>query len=109
METFEALAKKLGLSVEHLWPLAVRYIVYDAALGALLCSMIVAAGAVLFRNGYKRAREDGTDGELIGGLFVAVAFGMMLVGTIQLFGNVSTLLNPEGALVVQTLKALGGK
>lgn len=78
------LAKKLGTSAEHLWPILVARARFDAAMAIVFCVLIVAVLTAFILKAIKAMKEeddrlDWPTGSLISGalivIFVACAFG----------------------------------
>ena len=86
--------------------IAVRFVVYDSIIGIVFFTLMAVGGIVGFRILWKRP-ENAADVDdrmlvrlFVGGLFAA----LFLVGSTNVFENVSHLLNPEGYLVLKVLK-----
>jgi len=104
------LATKLGVTVEHLWPMLVGKTRFDYLGTLLACLICVPSLFFISKKIYSNGVEDdwgqpmGVFGAIISTLLFIVS-SVILVTTIA---NLGTLFYPEAATIENLLSAIGG-
>lgn len=101
LDLLRDLAAKLGLTVEHLWPHAVRYAVIDGLSCWLFGFPLVIACMVAWGK-WKPSREPGDDlGFVISRVVLVVG---LLVGAVFIAAPLGQIFEPTGYVVFKALK-----
>ena len=121
IEVIDALAAKLGVAAEYLYPLMVRQAYVDGykGIGALVISIIcivVSVKTIHFvcvdKKGRTEPRISASDDDAQGGwIFVVFMMGIMLIGSIAALScfyssTIDALLNPEWYAITNLLKSI---
>ena len=110
-EVLEALAVKLGTTVENLWPVLVSY-TFTQALTALIASLI-AFVFVLAVDGIilwwlPKSDNIWDDGPAITKILMGIATLIILPGLfIAIVANIPVVINPEAAALLKLLGKIG--
>lgn len=118
-DVIQAIADKLGVAAVHLWPEMVRYTWATAATWLVFTTVSVVFAMVLIPNRILHCRkmlnDNSFDSDAAALDVTCWCIIMALVGLVALImitnipDNLSKVLAPEGATVMQMLKATAGK
>ena len=115
MEALNAVAGKLGTTVDSLAPHYVKYVWAQSVAGAAIGVCLLVAAGLLFRAGMRQLPEsydrDATSGDketasVSATLGITGGIGCVVAGLIMVGANFASMIAPEGYAVAQILGAV---
>lgn len=109
VDALTKLADKIGQTVDHLWPQAIRYVVIGSCVDIFIALTLTYSAYWLWKKGLT-LKDSYMESEFKTLLMVLnfIAICILLIVALVHFTSISSLIEPEGYLVREILKGAKG-